>query len=92
MSVLLAALAAQAVPCFNSSNCPYPQVCIIEGDLRRYCTYSIDDLAPGRTLFKDSALDYKCDSCDAPLALVDFSSLADARLNDCVSACDLPSN
>ena len=90
LSALLAA--TKGLPCFNSSYCPYPEICIISSDLRRYCTSSIDDLDAGRTLFQPAELSYSCTSCEAPLALIDFGSPPDAGVYECASSCTLLNN
>ena len=89
----IASIAILGLTCFNTTQCPFPQECIIEGPYRRYCADSKIATMAGRTLFNrpigSTVGLYHCDQCNAPLLLTDFANTQDIGAYQCHTACNL---
>ena len=75
--------------CYNASQCPYPQQCLSLEPSRRYCADSWITRVYGRSLHLDLRAGARCDRCDAPLLLADFSLPDEVEGHVCHSACEL---
>ena len=76
--------------CYNASQCPYPQQCLAIEPLRRYCADSWITRVYARSLHLDLRARARCERCEAPLLLADFSLADEVEGHVCHSACELP--